>query len=199
MWAEGLPTHRSHRVRNVVPIQAGQEQEMTNDNDNDANVGTSNSIGNDNEVSTKGERIDGWTAERRTKFLDRLAQTANVAVAARSVKKSISGAYQLRRRDPEFARAWEAALAEALDELETVVLERVVNGVEKAIFYGGKQCGTVRQYSDALAMFMLKAHRPELYGRVTALAEDPDGKAAADSQAELGRRLKALGDRLKAA
>ena len=31
------------------------------------------------------------------------------------------------------------------------------------MFYKGQQCGTWRTYSDALAMFLLKAHRPEKY------------------------------------
>lgn len=156
-------------------------------------------MSNDNEITSRVERFDGWTEERRNRFLERLSETANVAMAARSVRKSVSGAYQLRRRDAEFAEAWEAALTTAMDELEALVLDRVVNGVEKPVFYAGKQCGSVRQYSDSLAMFMLRARRPDVYGRVAAVAEEPESNAAEEARTEMQNRLKTLGDRLKAA
>jgi hypothetical protein len=68
--------------------------------------------------------------------------------------------------------------------------------VEKPVFFGGKQVGTVRNYSDALAMFMLKAKRPEVYARLSAeipaenTAESNDDAA----RAEVLRRLDRLDD-----
>lgn len=31
------------------------------------------------------------------------------------------------------------------------------------MFYQGEQCGTIREYSDTLAIFLLKAHKSEKY------------------------------------
>src|SRR3546814_12055870 len=68
---------------------------------------------------------------------------------------------------------------QALDDLEAVLLERAAHGVEKPVFYGGKPCGTVRQYSDTLAMFILRAKRPNTYGR--AATGDPQSPVAGDA------------------
>lgn len=93
-------------------------------------------------------RRAGWTLARRQRFLAWLEETGNIAEAARRVKKSVSGLYKLRGRDPEFRRAWDEALRHALDAVEAVVIDRVLNGVEKPVFRGGVQVGSMRHYSD---------------------------------------------------
>lgn len=123
-------------------------------------------------------RHDGWTAERRAQFLDMLRQTASVTKSAKSVRKAVSGAYALRQRDPDFAADWDAAMQQAMDMLEGILLERVVNGVEKPVFFGGKQCGTMREYSDRLAMFLLRARRPDRYGELNEATLMQDDEAA---------------------
>ena len=54
-------------------------------------------------------RTDSWTKEKRSIFLEKLATTSNATAAARAAGKSLSGAYQLRGRDPEFAALWALA------------------------------------------------------------------------------------------
>ena len=47
-------------------------------------------------------------------------------------------------------------------------------GVPKPVYYQGKLIGHVPHYSDALLMFLLRAHRPEIYrDRQAAAAEEP--------------------------
>lgn len=58
-------------------------------------------------------RHDGWTPERRERFLELLAAGTNVRWACRGVGLSQTAAYNLRRRDPEFARDWQTALRTA--------------------------------------------------------------------------------------
>lgn len=106
-----------------------------------------------------------WPLETRARFLEALAELGQVRAAARAVGVSPQSAYRLRRKSPAFARAWQDAMDQALDALEETLLDRAMNGVEKPVYYGGKSCGSVRQYSDALAMFLLRARRPETYGR----------------------------------
>jgi hypothetical protein len=54
-------------------------------------------------------RCDGWTLERRERFLDGLAAGCDVRRACAGVGLSHTAAYNLRRRDPAFAREWRAA------------------------------------------------------------------------------------------
>ncbi len=113
-------------------------------------------------------RHDGWTARRRAKFLDVLASTANVTAATKAVGKSKSTVYELRKRDAEFARAWDAAIDIAMDELEAIAFDRVVNGVQKIIMRSGQAPVTITEYSDRLLMFMMSRHRPQRYADLAA-------------------------------
>lgn len=47
--------------------------------------------------------------------------------------------------------------------LEDEAHRRAFEGVDKPVFYQGDECGTIREYSDTLAIFLLKAHNPEKY------------------------------------
>ena len=55
-------------------------------------------------------RRDGWSPERKLRFLGRLAASGNVRSACAAVGMSRETAYALRRRDALFARGWAAAL-----------------------------------------------------------------------------------------
>ncbi len=54
-----------------------------------------------------------WTAAKREAFLRALVETANVVGAARAVGVPENSPYHLRRKDDDFARAWDRALDEA--------------------------------------------------------------------------------------
>jgi len=58
-------------------------------------------------------RRDGWTPERRQRFLELLAAGFDVRRACARVGMSRQAAYTLRRRDAAFAQAWESALRSA--------------------------------------------------------------------------------------
>lgn len=72
-------------------------------------------------------------------------------------------AYEHKAADPEFAAAWEDAIEEAVEALETEARRRAIEGVEQPIVSGGEIIATVQRYSDTLTIFLLKAHRPERY------------------------------------
>jgi hypothetical protein len=40
---------------------------------------------------------------------------------------------------------------------------RAVEGTDKPVFSRGVEVGVIREYSDALAMFLAKGHRPKKY------------------------------------
>ncbi|WP_051244128.1 hypothetical protein [Thalassobaculum salexigens] len=135
-----------------------------------------------------------WTPARRAKFLKKLAETGNVSAAARAAKASRSRAYQLKTEDAGFAEEWSEALEMATDALDAEARRRAMDGVDTPRFHQGQIAGTVKKYSDSLLMFLLRAHRPDLYRERTAAAnsrqDDHD-----DSEDYTGAR-DALADRL---
>ena len=124
---------------------------------------------------------------RKTVFLQALTETVNVTLACRRAGIPRRTAYDWREQDAAFAGRWDEALEEGIDLLEAELQRRAFEGVERPITYRGEQVGTWRYYSDALAMFLLKAHRPERY-RGTLLrptfAEASAGRQGFEGQAE---------------
>lgn len=103
------------------------------------------------------------TPEKRAKFFKALAKKGNVSYACRSAKVSRFTVYQHRKEDPQFAAEWEEALELAIEALELEARRRAEEGTRKPIYYKGGQVGYVREYSDTLLIFLLKAHRPAVY------------------------------------
>ena len=123
-------------------------------------------------------RHDGWTETKRKRFLAALAETGNVAEAARVAGKGKSTAYVLRRSDPAFAEAWDIALEALADQLEAQLRDRVLNGVETVLHYQGKVFGTQRIFSDRLAVYLLSRLRPVRNNPLTAIREQQRPAAA---------------------
>ena len=101
---------------------------------------------------TRAIRHDGWLPELRVKFLEALARTGNVGASAYYVQLSRQSAYDLRRRDPDFARAWRAALVLARDVAEDALQERAIEGIEEPVFYHGECVATRRRYDSRLLL-----------------------------------------------
>jgi len=97
------------------------------------------------------------------RFLDELGECGSVCEAARRARMPRASLYRRRADDPEFAKAWDQALEMAYDLLHDEAMRRAIEGVEKPIFYRGEQVATVRQKSDRLLMFLMRAHRPARY------------------------------------
>ena len=56
-------------------------------------------------------RKNRMTGAARQKFLDHLAATCNVVMASKETGISFQRFYHLRKRDPDFAAAWQQATA----------------------------------------------------------------------------------------
>ena len=80
-------------------------------------------------IQVRAPRFDGWTKARRAQFLRVLGTTCNVRAAAADVGMGFGTAYALRLRDPAFAAAWAAALADGYDRLEEVLLAAAIAGL----------------------------------------------------------------------
>ena len=78
-------------------------------------------------------RHDGWTAERRQRFLEGLAAGLDVRRACAGVGLSRQAAYTLRRRDPAFAHAWDAAQRAAREASERAWLAAMPEWLRETI------------------------------------------------------------------
>lgn len=96
---------------------------------------------------------------QRIIFLDVLRTTGNISASARAANISARAAHGLKAHDMEFSQEWDLAKDESIDELEAALRKRAIEGVEKPVYYAGKECGTLRSYSDSVGMYILKTHR----------------------------------------
>ena len=104
------------------------------------------------------------TPELREAFLANLREMPMVRRAALAAGiKWLNTLYDLRNRDPEFDREWRDALRIGYTRLEDEAVRRGVEGTERPVFHKGEVVGHVREYSDTMLMFVMKAVMPEKY------------------------------------
>lgn len=109
------------------------------------------------------------------KFLTLVSENGgNVTHACDDLGISRTAIYVKKRDDPEFAIALGEAQDRGIDVLEDEAKERALNGCIKPIYYQGEIVGSVREKSDTLMKFLLRAHRHK-YRNVQELT-GPDGK-----------------------
>ena len=130
----------------------------------------------------------------RDVFLEELAQTSNVAAAARVAGVDVSTVYRARRSEGEFLRRWHDALAEGYDNLEMELVRRLRSG---ELDGGGKGTGGTakRKFDNAIAARLLAAHRENVTRQRGRRAfEDEDAVIAS-----INARLETIRQRLIAA
>lgn len=102
----------------------------------------------------------GWKA----RFLQRLARSWCVHDAANFAKVSYATAYRHKKKDERFRNRWHEILnVRYAERLEATARRRALNGWREPVFYQGEMTGSVRKFSDALTIFMLKANLPTKY------------------------------------
>lgn len=106
------------------------------------------------------------TEERKNTFLEELAEHGIIGQAAKraslhSTRGCLASFYSERERDPDFAQAWDEALAMARGAIEAELHRRGVEGYEEPVWWQGKEVGSVTKYSDALLLARIRAIAPE--------------------------------------
>jgi hypothetical protein len=100
-----------------------------------------------------------WTAAKERKFLEALASCCNVKLAANMARVSTSAVYVRRTRNASFRLAWDGALATGYAQLELMMLERALHGVDKIVIARDGTKTIMREYSDRVALALLRMHR----------------------------------------
>ncbi|MEE4201049.1 hypothetical protein [Erythrobacter sp.] len=132
--------------------------------------------------STRRDAEPRFTKARQTQFLEHLAQSSNVRKSAAKMRIAPSTAYNLRRKDAEFARRWLAALYEGYLHLELEVVRRLRDG--------DMQTEGANRYDFANAIRLLSAHR-DTAARAQAQQRNVSAaevRASIDSKVEAIRR-----------
>lgn len=100
-----------------------------------------------------------WTKAKEEKFFDRLADSCNVVMAAEHAGVRPQRAYERRARDAAFRGRWDQALSLGYAQLEMMLLQRALHGVEKVVTLRSGDSSIMREYSDRTALALLKMHR----------------------------------------
>ena len=103
-----------------------------------------------------------WTKSKEVKFLSALADSCNVKFAARKASVSTSAIYERRKNNASFRAGWKTALREGYAKLELILLERALVGTEKVIERRDGSIERMREYSNSLAVALLRLHRDEV-------------------------------------
>lgn len=131
------------------------------------------------------------TPERAAAFCAALAGTCNVGKACKAIKIGRSTAFEWRQADAEFAAAWDSAMKIGLSALEDEAHRRAFDGALKPVYQGGVKVGTIREYSDTLAIFLLKAHNPAKYREGASQTGGLDMAVLAELLRQMAARLPA--------
>ena len=106
------------------------------------------------------------------KFLYELRHVPNVTRACAAAGVSRKTAYEHRKEFAGFAQAWQDALDESVERLEYEMHRRAYEGIDHPVIYQGEITDTYKSYSDTLAIFLAKAHRPEKYRERSEIVSD---------------------------
>ena len=90
--------------------------------------------------------------ERQAAFVQVLAQWGNVRAAAQQVGVSRAHLYRMRRASAQFRQLWDAALVLARPQVEEVLADRALNGVQEVVYYHGEEVATRTRYDSRLLL-----------------------------------------------
>ena len=116
-------------------------------------------------------RRSDWTAAMVDLFIETLADSCNVTLAARAIGRSMTNVYVHRTRDASFRERWEQALGIGYSRLEMMLLERALHGVEKTVVLKDGSESVMREYSDRTALALLRHHRDAVANSEQPIAE----------------------------
>lgn len=144
-------------------------------------------------------RPSTWTRAMAARFVEVLAESCNVTMAARAIGRSVSNVYKRREKDADFRLAWDRALAAGYSRLEMMMLERALHGVEKTVIARDGTTTVMREYSDRVALTLLRMHRETVLEASAAGPDSEDyGEACERIMARLARiRAREEGDEVE--
>ena len=136
----------------------------------------------------------GWNAARQRIFIEALAETGSVHLAARSAGLSARGAYALRVRSAPFAAAWDKAQQLAVGRLSALAFDRAIHGRVEQVYCDGALIGEKRVPSERLLMWLLSRLDPARFALPWERRLGDPADPQADARAAFPALLDALTD-----
>jgi hypothetical protein len=139
----------------------------------------------------RAQRKDCWTKAKEKKFIEALTDSCNVTFACGEAGVSKTAAYDRRARDASFRASWARAVSVGYSQLEMMLLERALHGVEKPVRAKAGESAVMRQYDDRTALALLRHHREA----AEATEQEVDATELAEATDRIIARLKKLKER----
>lgn len=115
-----------------------------------------------------GERVYTFLTPLLTDlFLEGVCRTNNVTQVCAEMNVSRMMIYAMKAQDPVFRQRLYDAQTIGIDSWEDAAATRAFNGVDRKVFHQGIQIDTVKDYSDSIAITMLRGAKPERYATRT--------------------------------
>lgn len=131
------------------------------------------------------------TDEQLEKFLKKLKSTfGNVSQSAQFAKISRAAVYALKKEDKDFSEKWNDVIESCIEAAEQELYRRSVQGVKTPKFYKGSKIATVKEFSDRLLEFYLKARRPDVYRERVDINNNHSGVLGVDLKAKISSTWK---------
>lgn len=139
-------------------------------------------------------KTEGWSAMRQRLFIEALAETGSVHLAARSAGLSARSAYGLRVRSAPFAAAWDSAQQLAVGRLSALAFDRAIHGRIEQVFHEGDLVGEKRIPSERLLMWLLARLDPKRFAAPWERRRDDISDPQVEAQQAFPSMLDALTD-----
>jgi hypothetical protein len=136
----------------------------------------------------------GWSADRQRLFIESLAETGSVHLAARSAGLSARSAYGLRVRSAPFAAAWDAAQQLAVGRLSALAFDRAIHGRVEQFYRDGELIGEKQLPSDKMLTWLLARLDPKRFAAPWERNRDDKSDPQADAQQAFPTLLEGLTD-----
>jgi hypothetical protein len=119
------------------------------------------------------KRWNGLTELKQRSFIQLLADSGSVTMAAKAIGATTSAMYNLRRSAgaESFAAAWEVAIDIGARRVLDTLVEHAIHGTPETILQGGEIVAERRRYNHRAMMWIVSQRFPEKYGSATGLME----------------------------
>ena len=104
-----------------------------------------------------------------------LAETGRITQVCKDLRVNYPTYHALKNADKDVNNRHDEAMKLAFSGMEDEVRRRAFRGVSKPVYQGGVLVGHIQEYSDRLAEFMIRAHKPEVYSPKTTAAVEHSG------------------------
>jgi hypothetical protein len=150
-------------------------------------------------VQKRADAKEGWTEEKKDRFIEVLEATCNIAAALRAVEMSRGGLAKLRARDGGFRARMNEARRRAYVDLEFFALEKIMTGTVKTVTKADGKVETVHEYPLVQALQLLRLHRDVAEGGGGAASEEaaePSEEQRREVVERLMRKMRKLRERM---